>query len=446
MKAGMNMKKILIVDDEFLIRFTLEEGLKDRGYETQSAETVKDALEKMKTFHPQVILLDNRLQDSLGIDEISTFRSADEEVQVILMTAYGSVAQAVEATKRGAYDYILKPFDIDEIDRIASRCIGQMQDRESLEFLKGKTQEFIGVSDAAMRIRRHIELLGKNSTVNVLIRGETGTGKEVAASLIHACSDRRDHLMVRINCGAIPEHLMESELFGYERGAFAGAMKTKKGLIELAAGGTVFLDEIGEMAFDLQAKLLRILETGEFIKIGDTKPTKVDVRIIAATNRDLEKEIELGHFREDLFYRLSVFQIHLPALRERVEDIPLHIKAFVSAFSSKMGKNIRTISPEYIDALKKRAWKGNVRELRNAIERSLIIADGDTLTLDALPLNMQTSSAASTESYSGFDLSGVEKMHIQKVLKYTKGNKTETSRLLGIGLTTLYRKIEEYGL
>ena len=440
------MKKILIVDDEFLIRFTLEEGLKDRGYETQSAETVKDALEKMKTFHPQVILLDNRLQDSLGIDEISTFRSADEEVQVILMTAYGSVAQAVEATKRGAYDYILKPFDIDEIDRIASRCIGQMQDRESLEFLKGKTQEFIGVSDAAMRIRRHIELLGKNSSVNVLIRGETGTGKEVAASLIHACSDRRDHLMVRINCGAIPEHLMESELFGYERGAFAGAMKTKKGLIELAAGGTVFLDEIGEMAFDLQAKLLRILETGEFIKIGDTKPTKVDVRIIAATNRDLEKEIELGHFREDLFYRLSVFQIHLPALRERVEDIPLHIKAFVSAFSSKMGKNIRTISPEYIDALKKRAWKGNVRELRNAIERSLIIADGDTLTLDALPLNMQTSSAASTESYSGFDLSGVEKMHIQKVLKYTKGNKTETSRLLGIGLTTLYRKIEEYGL
>ena len=206
------------------------------------------------------------------------------------------------------------------------------------------------------------------------------------------------------------------------------------------------MDEIGEMAFDLQAKLLRILETGEFIKIGDTKPTKVDVRIIAATNRDLEKEIELGHFREDLFYRLSVFQIHLPALRERVEDIPLHIKAFVSAFSSKMGKNIRTISPEYIDALKKRAWKGNVRELRNAIERSLIIADGDTLTLDALPLNMQTSSAASTESYSGFDLSGVEKMHIQKVLKYTKGNKTETSRLLGIGLTTLYRKIEEYGL
>lgn len=282
--------------------------------------------------------------------------------------------------------------------------------------------------------------------VPVLLTGETGTGKEVFAQSIHQHSSRKGKSFVAINCSSFSRDLLESEMFGHKAGAFTGALKETKGLFEEASGGTIFLDEIGEMAFDLQAKLLRILETGEFIKIGDTKPTKVDVRIIAATNRDLEKEIEQGHFREDLFYRLSVFQIHLPALRERVEDIPLHIKAFVSAFSSKMGKNIRTISPEYIDALKKRAWKGNVRELRNAIERSLIIADGDTLTLDALPLNMQTSSAASTESYSGFDLSGVEKMHIQKVLKYTKGNKTETSRLLGIGLTTLYRKIEEYGL
>ena len=316
------MAKILIVDDEFLIRFTLEEGLKDRGYETQSAETVKDALEKMKTFHPQVILLDNRLQDSLGIDEISTFRSADEEVQVILMTAYGSVAQAVEATKRGAYDYILKPFDIDEIDRIASRCIGQMQDRESLEFLKGKTQEFIGVSDAAMRIRRHIELLGKNSSVNVLIRGETGTGKEVAASLIHACSDRRDHLMVRINCGAIPEHLMESELFGYERGAFAGAMKTKKGLIELAAGGTVFLDEIGELPLSMQTKILTFLDHKKFKRVGGLEDIEVDARVIAATNRNLEHAVKQGEFREDLFYRINVMELVIPPLRDRREDIP----------------------------------------------------------------------------------------------------------------------------
>lgn len=312
----------------------------------------------------------------------------------------------------------------------------------------GRQYSFDTIVGKSPAIQAAIALAQKVSAteVPVLLTGETGTGKEVFAQSIHQHSSRKGKSFVAINCSSFSRDLLESEMFGHKAGAFTGALKETKGLFEEASGGTIFLDEIGEMAFDLQAKLLRILETGEFIKIGDTKPTKVDVRIIAATNRDLEKEIEQGHFREDLFYRLSVFQIHLPALRERVEDIPLHIKAFVSAFSSKMGKNIRTISPEYIDALKKRAWKGNVRELRNAIERSLIIADGDTLTLDALPLNMQTSSAASTESYSGFDLSGVEKMHIQKVLKYTKGNKTETSRLLGIGLTTLYRKIEEYGL
>ena len=312
----------------------------------------------------------------------------------------------------------------------------------------GRQYSFDTIVGKSPAIQAAIALAQKVSAteVPVLLTGETGTGKEVFAQSIHQHSSRKGKSFVAINCSSFSRDLLESEMFGHKAGAFTGALKETKGLFEEASGGTIFLDEIGEMAFDLQAKLLRILETGEFIKIGDTKPTKVDVRIIAATNRDLEKEIELGHFREDLFYRLSVFQIHLPALRERVEDIPLHIKAFVSAFSSKMGKNIRTISPEYIDVLKKRAWKGNVRELRNAIERSLIIADGDTLTLDALPLNMQTSSAASTESYSGFDLSGVEKMHIQKVLKYTKGNKTETSRLLGIGLTTLYRKIEEYGL
>lgn len=322
----------------------------------------------------------------------------------------------------------------------------QQQKKEATSV--GRQYSFDTIVGKSPAIQAAIALAQKVSAteVPVLLTGETGTGKEVFAQSIHQHSSRKGKSFVAINCSSFSRDLLESEMFGHKAGAFTGALKETKGLFEEASGGTIFLDEIGEMAFDLQAKLLRILETGEFIKIGDTKPTKVDVRIIAATNRDLEKEIELGHFREDLFYRLSVFQIHLPALRERVEDIPLHIKAFVSAFSSKMGKNIRTISPEYIDALKKRAWKGNVRELRNAIERSLIIADGDTLTLDALPLNMQTSSAASTESYSGFDLSGVEKMHIQKVLKYTKGNKTETSRLLGIGLTTLYRKIEEYGL
>lgn len=243
----------------------------------------------------------------------------------------------------------------------------------------------------------------------MLLTGETGTGKEVFAQSIHRHSSRNGKAFVAINCSSFSHDLLESEMFGHKAGAFTGALKETKGLFEEANGGTIFLDEIGEMAFDLQAKLLRILETGEFLKIGDTKPLKIDVRVIAATNRDLVKEIAEGHFREDLFYRLSVFQIHLPPLRERTGDIPLHVEAFVSALSSKMGKTIRVISPDYIRILKQNPWKGNVRELRNVVERSLIIADSDTLTPDTLPLNMQNLQATPDNGYSGFDLSGVEK-------------------------------------
>ena len=448
------MKKVLIVDDEFLIRFTLEEGLKDRGYETQSAETVKDALEKMKTFHPQVILLDNRLQDSLGIDEISTFRSADEEVQVILMTAYGSVAQAVEATKRGAYDYILKPFDIDEIDRIASRCIGQMQDRESLEFLKGKTQEFIGVSDAAMRIRRHIGLLGKNSTVNVLIRGETGTGKEVAASLIHACSDRRDHLMVRINCSAIPEHLMESELFGYERGAFAGALKTKKGLIELADGGTVFLDEIGELPMAMQTKLLTFLDDRKFKRIGALEDTAVDVRIIAATNRNLEEAIKAGQFREDLFYRLNVMQIEIPPLRDRREDIPVLCDYYLDYYNKAFARNIEKVDPDFMRELLLYDWKGNVRELKNIFERCFLFSQGNILEkhVELAPVEREARPESGDCIYlkdlkkGPIDLeqevAALEKRYMSEALKLSGNNLTRAAALLGITRFSMKRKME----
>ena len=448
------MKKVLIVDDEFLIRFTLEEGLKDRGYETQSAETVKDALEKMKTFHPQVILLDNRLQDSLGIDEISTFRSADEEVQVILMTAYGSVAQAVEATKRGAYDYILKPFDIDEIDRIASRCIGQMQDRESLQFLKGKTQEFIGVSDAAMRIRRHIELLGKNSTVNVLIRGETGTGKEVAASLIHACSDRRDHLMVRINCSAIPEHLMESELFGYERGAFAGALKTKKGLIELADGGTVFLDEIGELPMAMQTKLLTFLDDRKFKRIGALEDTAVDVRIIAATNRNLEEAIKAGQFREDLFYRLNVMQIEIPPLRDRREDIPVLCDYYLDYYNKAFARNIEKVDPDFMRELLLYDWKGNVRELKNIFERCFLFSQGNILEkhVELAPVEREARPESGDCIYlkdlkkGPIDLeqevAALEKRYMSEALKLSGNNLTRAAALLGVTRFSMKRKME----
>ena len=445
------MSKILVVDDEVQIRTLLSRMLELEGYEVCQAGDCRTALKQLEFQSPDVVLCDVFLPDGNGVDLVSSVKKTALNVEIILLTAHGNIPDGVQAIKNGAFDYITKGDDNNKIIPLVSRAVEKARMNVRLEKLEkkvGHTYSFDSVLGDSKALKDAVSLAQKVSEtdVPVLLTGETGTGKEVFAQAIHYNSKRAKQNFVAVNCSSFSKELLESEMFGHKAGAFTGALKETKGLFEEASGGTIFLDEIGEMAFDLQAKLLSIRETGEFIKIGDTKPTKVDVRIIAATNRDLEKEIELGHFREDLFYRLSVFQIHLPALRERVEDIPLHIKAFVSAFSSKMGKNIRTISPEYIDALKKRAWKGNVRELRNAIERSLIIADGDTLTLDALPLNMQTSSAASTESYSGFDLSGVEKMHIQKVLKYTKGNKTETSRLLGIGLTTLYRKIEEYGL
>lgn len=448
------MKKVLIVDDEFLIRFTLEEGLSDRGYETQSAENVKEALEKMKLFRPQVILLDNRLENSLGMDEISTFRTADEDVQVILMTAYGSVAQAVEATKRGAYDYILKPFDIDEIDRIVSRCIEQMRSQESLEFLKGEVQEFIGVSDAAVKIRRHIEILGKNSSVNVLIRGETGTGKEVAASLIHACSDRRDGLMVRINCSAIPENLMESELFGYERGAFAGAMKTKKGLIELAAGGTVFLDEIGELPLSMQTKLLAFLDHKKFKRVGGLEDIEVDARVIAATNRNLEHAVEKGEFREDLFYRINVMELAIPPLRERREDIPALCEYYLGYYNRTFGKNITHVDPDFLRELLLYDWKGNVRELKNIFERCFLFCQGnvlekhvelkrtdwkeDTRTGEPFCLKDLKEGAISLDQ----EVAMLEQIYMDQALKLSGNNLTKAAALLGITRFSMRRKLD----
>lgn len=448
------MKKVLIVDDEFLIRFTLEEGLSDRGYETQSAENVKEALEKIKSFRPQVVLLDNRLENSLGMDEISTFRAADEELQVILMTAYGSVAQAVEATKRGAYDYILKPFDIDEIDRIVSRCIEQMRSQESLEFLKGEAQEFIGVSDAAAKIRRHIEILGKNSSVNVLIRGETGTGKEVAASLIHACSDRRDGLMVRINCSAIPENLMESELFGYERGAFAGAMKTKKGLIELAAGGTVFLDEIGELPLSMQTKLLAFLDHKKFKRVGGLEDIEVDARVIAATNRNLEYAVERGEFREDLFYRINVMELAIPPLRERREDIPALCEYYLGYYNRMFGKNITHVDPDFMRELLLYDWKGNVRELKNIFERCFLFCQGNVLEKHVELKRMDWKEDTRTgEPFCLKDLKEgpisldqevamLEQIYMDQALKLCGNNLTKAAAMLGITRFSMRRKLD----
>lgn len=446
------MGKVLIIDDEKQILNLLSRIIGLEGYDVLQAASCKAGIKQVEQHDPEVILCDVYLPDGSGVALVSEIKRLRPLSEVILLTAHGNIPDGVQAIKNGAFDYITKGDDNNKIlpliAKATEKATAAYRQSKTIASAVGKQYTFDTIIGRSPAIQDAVALARKVAAtdVPVLLTGETGTGKEVFAQSIHRHSSRNGKAFVAINCSSFSHDLLESEMFGHKAGAFTGALKETKGLFEEANGGTIFLDEIGEMAFDLQAKLLRILETGEFLKIGDTKPLKIDVRVIAATNRDLAKEIAEGHFREDLFYRLSVFQIHLPPLRERTGDIPLHVEAFVSALSSKMGKTIRVISPDYIRILKQNPWKGNVRELRNVVERSLIIADSDTLTPDILPLNMQNLQATPDNGYSGFDLSGVEKMHIQKVLKYTNGNKTETSRLLGIGLTTLYRKIEEYGL
>ena len=448
------MKKILVVDDEFLIRYTLEEGLKDRGYDAKSAGTIEEAVEFVKKFHPNVVILDNLLEHSVGMDEIATFKNMDEDIQVILMTAYGSVSQAVEATKRGAYDYVLKPFDVDEIDFIIKRCLEQMKRRDSLEFLKGKSQDFTGISEAVCQIRSQIKVLGENSSVNVLIRGETGTGKEVVARQIHDCSDRRENLMVRINCGAIPENLLESELFGYEKGAFAGALKTKKGLIELANGGTVFLDEIGELPLAMQTKLLTFLDDRKYKRIGGLEDIELDVRVIAATNRNLERAIAQGQFREDLFYRLNVMQIVIPPLRERREDIPALCDYYLDYYNKSFAKNIERVEPDFMRELILYDWKGNVRELKNIFERCFLFSQGNVLEkhVELTPVE-KTETGGHGNCYYLKDLEKgpisleqevlvLEKLYRNQALKISNNNLTKAAALLGTTRFSIKRKME----
>ena len=448
------MKKILVVDDEFLIRYTLEEGLKDRGYDAKSAGTIEEAVECVKKFHPNVVILDNLLEHCVCMDEIATFKNMDEDIQVILMTAYGSVSQAVEATKRGAYDYVLKPFDVDEIDFIIKRCLEQMKRRDSLEFLKGKSQDFTGISEAVCQIRSQIKVLGENSSVNVLIRGETGTGKEVVARQIHDCSDRRENLMVRINCGAIPENLLESELFGYEKGAFAGALKTKKGLIELANGGTVFLDEIGELPLAMQTKLLTFLDDRKYKRIGGLEDIELDVRVIAATNRNLERAIAQGQFREDLFYRLNVMQIVIPPLRERREDIPALCDYYLDYYNKSFAKNIERVEPDFMRELILYDWKGNVRELKNIFERCFLFSQGNVLEkhVELTPVE-KTETGGHGNCYYLKDLEKgpisleqevlvLEKLYMNQALKISNNNLTKAAALLGTTRFSIKRKME----
>ena len=447
------MSKILVVDDEVQIRTLLSRMLELEGYEVCQAGDCRTALKQLEFQSPDVVLCDVFLPDGNGVDLVSSVKKTAPNVEIILLTAHGNIPDGVQAIKNGAFDYITKGDDNNKIIPLVSRAVEKARMNVRLEKLEKKvrqTYSFDSVLGDSKALKDAVSLARKVSgtDVPVLLTGETGTGKEVFAQAIHYNSKRAKQNFVAVNCSSFSKELLESEMFGHKAGSFTGALKDKKGLFEEADNGTIFLDEIGEMAFELQAKLLRILETGEYIKIGDTKPTRVNVRVVAATNRNLPEEITAGRFREDLFYRLSVFQIHLPPLRERAGDVRILAKAFVKDFSVRLARPVTEITPAFLEALEQQPWKGNIRELRNVIERSLIVCESERLDVADLPLDIQnTHYEQSDETTPGsFELSAMERRHIARVLEYTKGNKTEAARLLKIGLTTLYRKIEEYGI
>lgn len=447
----IDMSKILIIDDEVQIRTLLTRMMELEGYDVCQAGDCRAALKQLELQNPDVVLCDVFLPDGNGVDLVLAIKKAAPNVEVILLTAHGNIPDGVQAIKNGAFDYITKGDDNNKIIPLISRAVEKARMNVRLEKLEkkvGQTYSFDSILGESKVLKDAVSLAQKVSgtDVPVLLTRETGTGKEVFAQAIHYSSKRARQNFVAVNCSSFSKELLESEMFGHKAGSFTGALKDKKGLFEEANNGTIFLDEIGEMAFELQAKLLRILETGEYIKIGDTKPTRVNVRIIAATNRNLSQEIVAGRFREDLFYRLSVFQIHLPPLRERAGDIRLLAKAFIKSFAEQLARPVVEIAPAFLEALDSQPWKGNIRELRNVIERSMIVCESGYLDIADLPFDIQNAhyEHSNDSSPGSFELSAMERRHIARVLEYTKGNKTEAARLLKIGLTTLYRKIEEY--
>ncbi|GGH13097.1 sigma-54-dependent Fis family transcriptional regulator [Sphingobacterium alkalisoli] len=444
------MIKVLIIDDEEKLRILLSKIISLEGFEVFQAGDIKAGLKRLELSDIDVVICDVKLPDGNGVATAKIIKEKFPITEVILLTAYGNIPDGVQAIKNGAFDYITKGDDNNKIiplvykasektalNRRVSQLEKQLEEKHSFDKIIGNSHAIMNAIELAQKVA--------DTSTTVLLTGETGTGKEVFAQAIHQASSRNKQNFVAINCSAFSKDLLENELFGHRAGAFTGATKDQKGLFEEAHRGTIFLDEIGEMAIELQAKILRVLETGEFLKVGDSKPTKVDVRIVAATNRNLEEEIEKEHFRSDLFYRLSVFSIHLPPLRERKKDIKPLAAYYAHIFAIKSNRKPLQLTDEYITALENNDWKGNIRELKNIIERSVILADNDRLDPDTLPMGVQRIKT-STKPLSAFSMASAEKLHIQKVLNHTRGNKAEASRLLEIGAATLYRKIIEYGI
>jgi DNA-binding NtrC family response regulator len=447
------LSKILIIDDEEKLRLLLTRIISLEGFEVIQAGDCTSALKKLEQYEIDVVLCDVKLPDGNGVELVKQIRERFPLPEIILLTAYGNIPDGVQAIKNGAFDYITKGDDNNKIIPLVYSAMEKVELAKRVRKLEkqlGEKHSFDKIIGSSKAITQATELAKKvaQTGATVLLTGETGTGKEVFAQAIHQESARSKYNFVAINCSAFTKDLLEGELFGHKAGAFTGATKDQKGLFEEAHKGTIFLDEIGEMPLELQVKLLRVLETGEFFRIGEAKPTKVDVRIIAATNRDLSEEVKNGQFREDLFYRISVFSIQLPALRERNSDISLLAEHFVRIFEVKMNKRISGIEKEALEVLKAHFWKGNIRELRNVIERAVILSSGNNIGVNQLPVELQNNQTPERKNkqLSAFELASAEKLHIQKVMNHTNGNKTKTAELLGIALTTLYRKLSEYGI
>ncbi|CCH53493.1 two component, sigma54 specific, transcriptional regulator, Fis family [Fibrisoma limi BUZ 3] len=440
---------ILLIDDEDRLRQLLARLLSLEGYTILEASDARSGLKVLEREDVQLVISDVKLPDKNGIELTAQIKQAYPATEIIVLTAYGTIADGVTAIKNGAFDYITKGDDNDRIIPLVSRAVekAELQFRiRQLEQQVSKRYGFDSIIGQSAAIRQAINLARKVAVTDttVLLTGETGTGKEVFAQAIHYASPRHSGPFVAINCGALSKEILESELFGHRAGAFTGATRDQKGLFAEANKGTIFLDEIGEMPLDLQAKLLRVLETHEFLRVGDTKPTKTDVRVVAATNRNLEQEAGSGHFRLDLYYRLSVFSIELPPLRDRPDDIPALAEFFARRDAAKIGKRDVRMTPEFVQMLQQHSWKGNIRELKNVIERTVILADGPELLPDYLPFDIREGYATNTSD--DLSLSALERQHIGRVLAMTSNQKAEAARLLGISLATLYRKLDEYGL